>query len=184
MTAARPLVSGKERTMLPVKTILHPTDFSPQAAHALEVACSLARDCGARLVLLHIQPPEVIYGDGFVLPPEPGLVRKGLEERLRGVEIPDPTIRVERVVEEGDPAAKILHVAGAAGADLIVMGTHGRTGGGRLLTGSVAEEVLRRAGCPVLTVKAPAPAAPPRAGVATPEAVKSCGQPPSGRPPP
>ncbi len=173
MTPECPEVSGKERVMLPVKTILQPTDFSPLSGHALEAACALARDYGARLVLLHVQPPEVVYSDGFILLPESSLVRKELEEQLRGVEVPDPTIRVERVVEEGDPAATIVRVAEAAGADLIVLGTHGRTGVGRLLMGSVAEAVLRRAACPVLTVKAPSPATLPGAGAATQEAVKS-----------
>jgi nucleotide-binding universal stress UspA family protein len=56
---------------------------------------------------------------------------------------------------EGDPAAEIIRAAQETGAELIVMGTHGRTGLQRLLMGSVAEQVLRKASCPVLTVKAP-----------------------------
>jgi universal stress protein A len=61
-------------------------------------------------------------------------------------------------VAEGDPAEMILRVAEEVHADLIVMGTHGRTGLSRLLMGSVAEQVVRRAPCPVLTMKAPFPA--------------------------
>jgi len=61
---------------------------------------------------------------------------------------------------EGDVATEILRLAQETGSDLIVMGTHGRTGLARLLMGSVAEQVVRKAPCPVLTVKTPFPAAP------------------------
>jgi nucleotide-binding universal stress UspA family protein len=58
-------------------------------------------------------------------------------------------------LEEGDPVTQILRIAGEENCELIVMGIHGRTGLGRLLMGSVAEQVVRRAPCPVLTVKMP-----------------------------
>jgi nucleotide-binding universal stress UspA family protein len=139
--------------MLPIRTILHPTDFSAPSANAFEVACALARDYGARLILLHVRPPDVIYGDGYVLPPDPGPIRRELLAMLNGIRPADPALRVERVLEEGDPAEGIVEKARQVPCDLIVMGTHGRTGVGRLLMGSVAEAVLRRAPCPVLTVK-------------------------------
>jgi nucleotide-binding universal stress UspA family protein len=66
-----------------------------------------------------------------------------------------PGVEAERRLEEGDPVEAILRVAEEIGADLIVMGTHGRTGLSRLFMGSVAEQVLRRAPCPVLTLKSP-----------------------------
>jgi quercetin dioxygenase-like cupin family protein len=72
----------------------------------------------------------------------------------------DPLIRVEHRVAEGDPVEEIPRLAGALHTSLIVMGTHGRTGLGRLLTGSVAEGVLRKAGCPVLVVRSPLPGTP------------------------
>ena len=62
-------------------------------------------------------------------------------------------MNIERVLREGNPAEEIVRLAGERGCDLIVMGTHGRRRLGRLLMGSVAEQVLRRAPCPVLTVK-------------------------------
>jgi hypothetical protein len=68
---------------------------------------------------------------------------------------PDPTIQTDRLVQEGLPAAEILRLAPKIPSDLIVMGTHGRTGMDRLLMGSVTEQVVRKATCPVLTVKAP-----------------------------
>ena len=143
--------------MLPIRTILHPTDFSPQSGYAFQLACALARDYVAHLIVLTVQPPEIVYGEGFVLPPDPEVVRKGLQEQLDRLQPPDPAIRVERILEEGDPVQEILHTARETHADIIVMGTHGRTGVGRLLMGSVAEAVLRKAPCPVLTVKAPLP---------------------------
>jgi hypothetical protein len=69
--------------------------------------------------------------------------------------VPHADARAERRLEEGDAVTEILRVAEEAPADLIVLGTHGRTGLARLLMGSVAEQVVRRAPCPVLTVKAP-----------------------------
>jgi nucleotide-binding universal stress UspA family protein len=69
----------------------------------------------------------------------------------------DPAVKIEHRLAEGDPAREILRVARETGCDLIVMGTHGWTGLGRLLMGSVAEQVVRKATCPVLTVKTPIP---------------------------
>jgi len=149
--------------MLPLHTILHPTDFSERSGFALELACGLARDYGARLVLLHVAAqPVIAYGEGVVPPQEDYEDYEAeLREKLHRLEVPDVRIRVERRLKEGDPVAEILGVAQETGADLIVMGTHGRTGLGRLLMGSVAEEVVRQAACPVLTVRAPFPEAVP-----------------------
>jgi len=78
------------------------------------------------------------------------------EERGKLERVSAPTeVRVERQVGEGDSAVEILRAAQDLKADLIVMGTHGRTGLGRLLMGSVAEQVVRKAPCPVLTVRTP-----------------------------
>jgi nucleotide-binding universal stress UspA family protein len=143
--------------MLPIHTILHPTDFSDRSGCAYQLACALARDYGARLVLLHVKPPDVIYGEGYVLPPDPEAERCELLNRLEGLRPPDLTSEVYRVLQEGSPTEEILRTAEEVQADLIVMGTHGRTGLERLLLGSVAEAVLRQAPCPVLTVKAPFP---------------------------
>jgi nucleotide-binding universal stress UspA family protein len=140
--------------MLPIRTILHATDFSVDSTAAFGLACSLARDLGARLVLLHVKPTEVDAGGFFYpLPPDPAQVRGALLHRLWQLRPPDPAVRVEHVLREGDPAREILAAAHEAACDLIVLGTHGRTGINRLLTGSVAEAVLRRAPCPVLTLR-------------------------------
>jgi nucleotide-binding universal stress UspA family protein len=141
--------------MFALKTILQPTDFSPQSEHAFHLACSLARDHGGRLILLHVAPaPEVIVGEFGMAPPmaDDDAVLLRLLNQIRPT---DTTIRVERKVAHGDPVDEIVAIAQANQCDLIVMGTHGRTGLDRLLMGSVAEHVLRRAPCPVLTVKNP-----------------------------
>jgi len=143
--------------MFPVNTILHPTDFSDRSQNALQMACALARDYGASLVILYVKRwPTIIFGDG-VVPTDPELFVREAKEELAELKIPDSTIQVDRHFEEGDPAAKILEVAKEIQADLIVMGTHGRSALGRLLMGSVASEIVRKAPCPVLTVTAPLP---------------------------
>jgi nucleotide-binding universal stress UspA family protein len=141
-----------------IATILHPTDFSRNSESAFHMACALARDYGARLVLLHVKPlPTVAYGEFGALPPEATDHLEELKERLARVQADDSAIAVDRYVVEGEIAWEILRMAGEVKCDLIVMGTHGRGGLGRLLMGSVAELVVRKAGCPVLTVKNPVP---------------------------
>jgi nucleotide-binding universal stress UspA family protein len=152
--------------MLPIHVILHPTDFSDHSRGAFGVACALARDYGARLVLLHVAaPPAVVYGE-WVVEARDEAYRRGLLDTLHQVQVPDPTIHTEYRLREGDPVTEVLDEAHESKADLIVMGTHGRTGLGRLLMGSVAEEVARRATCPVLTVRTPFPIAAPAAAPA------------------
>ena len=135
--------------MLPIRTILQPTDFSDRSEHAFRLAWSLARDHGARLVLLHVVVPT----EDPWMQPDRNEVRKQLNE----LPAPGAEVRVERQLTEGIPATEILRVAAETHSDLIVMGTHGRTGLSRTLMGSVAEQVVRRASCPVLTVKTPFP---------------------------
>ncbi|MCI0461018.1 MAG: universal stress protein [Gemmataceae bacterium] len=151
--------------MLPIRTILHPTDFSEPAGYAFRLALSLARDQGARLIVLHVMPvPLVQEKRGY---------REEMAEDLSRIGSPDPRVGVEHRLEEGDPAIQILQVARETGCDLIVMGTHGRTGLGRLLMGSVAEQVTHRAPCPVLTVKAPFPPSPPAGAPVVQEAERT-----------
>ncbi len=135
--------------MLSIQTILHPTDFSEHSGYAFQLACSLARDRGARLIVLHVMPVALVQEKRFY--------REEMAGELNRLGAPDARVRVEHRLEEGDAATQILRVAQEIGCDLIVMGTHGRTGLGRLLMGSVAEQILRMASCPVLTVRAPFP---------------------------
>jgi nucleotide-binding universal stress UspA family protein len=137
-----------------VKVILHPTDFSPSAETALQFARSLARDHGAHLLLLHVEPIEMISGVALAPRTDPRTYYEPLMEMRGKIEGPDLKFPVEIQCERGDPATAILSVADDIRCDLIVLGTHGRTALGRLLMGSVAQEVLRRAGCPTLIIKA------------------------------
>jgi nucleotide-binding universal stress UspA family protein len=141
--------------MLAIRTILQPTDFSERSAFALGLACSLARDYGARLILLHVaEPPYTVASEGMlVIPPLVDL--EPFRERLQRLLPSDPKIAVEHRVVPGDPATEILQAAEETHSDVVVLGTHGRTGVARFLMGSVAEQVVRRAPCPVLVVKAP-----------------------------
>jgi nucleotide-binding universal stress UspA family protein len=142
--------------MTKLRTILHPTDFSPSSAAAFEYACDLARDCKARLVVVYAMGPIVPIGsEGVIISSNLDELRALACKELEAVRSADPSIRIGHVVREGPAAAAILAAVNEFDADLIVMGTHGRTGFRRLMLGSVAEEVLRNATCPVLTVKAP-----------------------------
>lgn len=138
--------------MLALKSILHPTDFSPQAERAFEFACSLARDHRSRLILLHVEPGREVLLGQLGMPPGRGN-GQAAREQLEQLAAAAPALAVECVVVQGDPAEQILAAARDRGCELIVMGTHGRSGLSRLLTGSVAERVMREATCPVLTVK-------------------------------
>ena len=151
--------------MFAIRTILHPTDFSERSDCAFHLACSLARDHGARVIVLHVFPPPVVHGE-VVARRQPDGYEDRLWADLRRIRPPDPKVAVEHRLLEGEPAKAILHAARDGGCDLIVMGTHGRTGLRRVLMGSVAEEVVRLAPCPVLTVNQPfSVAAEPKAEV-------------------
>lgn len=133
--------------------ILMPTDFSEGSRPALAMAEALARADRAELILMHVAPEAIPSGGAFLAPPilEPEQVElTRLEERetsaLAGVPVRSHFC-------QGDAADEILLAAKNLGCDLIVMGSHGRTGLRRLLMGSVAESVCRRATCPILIVR-------------------------------
>lgn len=136
-----------------VRVILHPTDFSNRSEDARRVARSLARDHGARLVLVHVASYEMTAEGMIAMPTDPAVYRKALDEMRDQLDGKDLKFPVETLLCEGDAPAEILRAADKLPCDLIVMGTHGRAGLGRLLMGSVAEAVLRRASCPVLAVR-------------------------------
>lgn len=148
--------------MLNITCILHPTDFSAHSGHAFRLACSLARDHNSRLIVLHVVatlgPEQVTQGQAMT-ELEPEGYRARLLEELQRIKSPDSRVQVEYQLAEGDPAAEIVKAATAHQCGLIVLATHGRTGLQRFLMGSVAEQVSRKASCPVLTVKSPLPLA-------------------------
>jgi nucleotide-binding universal stress UspA family protein len=146
-------------TRIDIKEILCPTDFSTFSTRALRHAATLARQFGARLKVLHVRPLMAAYGSNLsyfaALSPEAEQqLRASAQEQLREFVEPlkgDP-IQIDLEVLEGEPWREICAAAEALPADLLVLGTHGRGGFERFILGSVAEKVLRRATCPVLTV--------------------------------
>lgn len=139
--------------MLRFKTIVYATDFSEHAQLGFRLACSLACDHGARLVIVHaVPPPAVAFGEALTQ----RVYEEARAEARRKLEAFRPTeaaLDFEMRVVEGHPASAIVEVARETEAELIVLGTHGRTGLSRVIMGSVAEEVLRKAHCPVVVVK-------------------------------
>jgi nucleotide-binding universal stress UspA family protein len=149
-----------KNVMIPLHKILHPTDLSERSQAAFHFACALAKDYGAQLLVLHVVPPGTkqlapLLDIGSQATPVQALA--ALEEELRRLQPPDAAVLIEHRLEEGQPASVIVQVANDTRADLIVLGTHGRTGLSRVVMGSVAEQVVRRAGCAVVTVKLPFP---------------------------
>jgi nucleotide-binding universal stress UspA family protein len=165
--------------MIPIRTILCPIDLAEPCEPAFHLACSLARDQGACVVVLHVYAPPCCHGEVVARRPPDSYV-ESLWHLLRGYQAEGLEGRVEHRLQEGEPVQEILRAAEEAPADLIVMGTHGRGGLPRLLLGSVAEHVLRAAPCPVLTVKAPVPERGPSADERRREAVPVTGGNPTG----
>ena len=148
--------------MLDFRLILSPIDFSESSYRALRTADELARRYNADLHVLHVVPPVPLVE----LPPASGgasfdvkqyetelmkSYQQSLDEAIKKFVKPD--IRVTKHLEMGDPAHEIVLVAEKIKPDVIVIATHGRTGLKRFLFGSVAEAVVRRSPCAVLTMK-------------------------------
>ena len=142
------------------RKILFPTDFSHTGDAALELATTLARERGAKLLIVHVEEPPAAYGAGEMYYGMPDPVTDDLRKMLDQVGSADPQVPCDHRLITGDPATAIAQLAQEEQVELIVMGTHGRTGLMRLLMGSVAEAVVRRAPCPVLTLRQPAVAEP------------------------
>jgi len=137
------------------KHILVPTDFSEPSQLALQYAISLAQKFEAKLSLLHVYGiPTVYYPDNVSWPLEE--LGKAAQASLDHAAADARRVwpRTEGHVELGDPRDRILEYAKTCGADLIVIGTHGRRGVAHLVMGSVAESVVRMSPVPVLTVSA------------------------------
>jgi universal stress protein A len=146
--------------MLAFRKILVATDFTVHSISAFHIAAALARDHGASLLVLHVRETPVAPFAQFGAAPtlESEAQREELDS-LEQFQLNDLTVKAECVLVDGDPSEEIVRAATDRQCDLIVMGTHGRGGLARLVMGSVALEVMRKATCPVLTVKNPLPAA-------------------------
>src|SRR5438034_839019 len=141
------------------RRILHATDFSSSALPALRQAVAMARRWRARVILLHVMtPPSPFVSDG--IPPSSydellAIARRATKRRLAAMlaRVRRKGVAASAVFAEGLPADEVLRTARRQRADLLVLGTHGRTGLRRALMGSVAERVVSQARCPVLTVR-------------------------------
>jgi nucleotide-binding universal stress UspA family protein len=142
--------------MKTIRHVLHPTDFSESSRNAFQLACSMARDYGASLIVLHVIPPPVLVGgsDPVACQIIEDFYRQQ-REKLSQLRPPDATVEVDHRLTRGEPVDEILRAAKESNCDMIVMGTHGATGLKRVLMGSVAEGVTRASGCPVVIVKTP-----------------------------
>lgn len=144
-----------------INTILFPTDFSEAAQAALQYATFLAAERRAKLVIAHVEPPRVeasqeARSGRIAARPRATLpTMRDADQQLQRITPPGDQVPYQHLLLFGDPAAEIVEAAEAEHADLIVMGTHGETRLTKFLLGSVAEKVVRRAPCPVLTLKEP-----------------------------
>jgi nucleotide-binding universal stress UspA family protein len=142
-----------------IMKILHPTDFSECASEAQAVAADLARKLAAELVLVQVMVEAPLYSEGFISRRQVQTVydaqRKWAEETLeaRAEQLRQSGIKTSWRVQAGAPHEEIVRTAEEEHAEMIVMGTHGRSGLNRMVLGSVAERVIRLARCPVLTVR-------------------------------
>ena len=142
------------------RTILHPTDFSPASRAAFARAVAEARTNKAELLIVHVLSPVTPFvGDEYMSPQTYTEVQRSMQaygqKQLDRLVAKAKTAgaRVRSLLLEGTTADAIVRTARSKRADVIVMGTHGRTGLGRLLMGSVAQRVVGTASCPVLTVR-------------------------------
>jgi nucleotide-binding universal stress UspA family protein len=144
-----------------IKRILCPTDFSESAAHALTYATSFAQQYGATIYLLHVIEPITVVPALYLDPTMTYEDRPDLMEtigQLLNEAIPEEVrakVEVKQMIRRGAPFLEIVRAAREESVDLIVIATHGRTGLAHVLLGSTAERVVRKAPCPVLTVKHP-----------------------------
>lgn len=144
--------------MITIGKVLHPTDFSDASAHALAYACAIAERFEAELHVLHVLPDPATLAIGPVgdvpLVQFETQIREAAEQAIARIPPAEQwSGPVTRVIREGPAFVEIVRYAREAGIGLIVMGTHGRTGLSHVLLGSVAEKVVRKASCPVLTVR-------------------------------
>ena len=145
--------------MLPIKTILCPSDFSPPSLAAVRTAVELAEHFAAELCLAYVVPtiplPTSDPAYDFELPEYEKMLHDDAVKKLRDLrdEVRSPTVTVRTAVGHGTAADEIVVLADAQHADLIVIATHGATGFRHFVFGSVAEKVVRTAKCAVLVVK-------------------------------
>ena len=150
--------TGVAAAAFEIKKVLVPVDFSPGSRKALQYALPLVRQFGARLALVHVLPANYFVGSefgpvDFPVPEAEWEENSNRELKALAEELASPEVRVETFVRHGQAAHEIAAFGLEWGADLMVLSTHGRTGLRHVLVGSVAENVVRYAPCPVLVVR-------------------------------
>ena len=140
------------RTAVCFRNILFATDFSSAAAHAIPYVKRIAKRYDADLIVLHVQPPAVTPMTEPGTWPDEETARKRKEEYRDELLETFAGIRTTALVEEGDIQSRLQVAIQRNNTDLVVLGTQGRTGLGKILMGSIAEEIFRTVTCPVLTV--------------------------------
>jgi universal stress protein A len=155
--------------MASLNKILVPTDFSEDSTNALQYAQELARKFGSEIILLHVvqvitpiaigptpgggYDPVAMETMGKIADEQRQLSEQELKRQVE--QLTGAGLRARAVLRTGSPFVEIISAASTEKADLITMGTHGRTGLAHILMGSTAERVVRKAPCPVLTVRHP-----------------------------
>jgi nucleotide-binding universal stress UspA family protein len=146
--------------------IVSATDFSEDSTLAISYAEEIARRFGAEILLLHVDqalPPVMVSPEIGPVMDVGAMTRIAEEQRMLAqkeldkivTRMRDSGLKARSMLKVGSPFLELIRAAQAEGADLIVMGTHGRTGIAHVLLGSVAERVVQKAHCPVLTIRHP-----------------------------
>jgi nucleotide-binding universal stress UspA family protein len=163
MPCAPLCADARTESMSTITRVLAPVDFSAGSKAALDWALTFADRFKAQLQILHVwdvpvamRPDLMVWFEGGDQQPLESVILRQATEEMAGflAELPESSrARVDARIERGSPVHTILNIAKSEGFDLLVMGTHGRTGLGHVLMGSVTERVIRQAPCPVLTVR-------------------------------
>ena len=148
--------------MIEIKKILFPTDFSDHSKYAFCYALSFAKEYEAKLYVLHVIEDIQYLANAYmfdvpIMPSLADMEKNRLKEMQEFIDTskPDPSVKIEKVIRRGRPFIEIIQMAKDEKIDLIVTATHGRGGLEHVVFGSVAEKVVRRAPCPVLSIRRP-----------------------------
>jgi nucleotide-binding universal stress UspA family protein len=153
-------VGEEHKVDIVLKKVLVPTDFSENSKAAIRYGCALCEAFDAEMHLLHVMEDPMIYppmAEGYAPAMDFAELEREVEQQLQQAVSAEwqQKIKIERVTRRGAPFLEVIRYAKEAPVDLIVMGTHGRGAIAHMLLGSVAEKVVRKAPCPVLTIRQP-----------------------------
>ncbi|MCU0719012.1 MAG: universal stress protein [Pirellula sp.] len=133
-----------------LNTIVCPVDYSSGSEHAIEIASRIAIPSHSRVIILTVTDPSKEEGESNSMAE---VFAKNARSKVLDQIFTDKGLVVEHLNLRGDPTEVIVNIAATKHADAIVMGTHGRTGWTKVFMGSVAQEVMKKAHCPVITIR-------------------------------